>query len=78
MAYLGFAKLEKKVAAGGAKNPGAVAAAIGRKKYGKAKFQKAAAKGVSLKSAKPVNDMPMGKKMPMSKSAYKRHESYNF
>ena len=35
------AKLKKK----GVKNPKALAAAIGRKKYGKAKFQKMAAKG---------------------------------
>ena len=47
--YLGFKKLEKKVATGGATNPGAVAAAIGRKKYGKKKFQKAAATGTKLK-----------------------------
>jgi hypothetical protein len=31
--------------AGGARNPAAVAAAIGRKKYGKAKFQRLAAAG---------------------------------
>jgi hypothetical protein len=37
--------LEKSAKLGGAKNPAAVAAAIGRKKYGKAKFQKMAAKG---------------------------------
>ena len=41
-----FEALEKSIAAhGGAKNPGAVAAAIGRKKYGKARFQKMASKG---------------------------------
>lgn len=50
--YLGFAKLKEKVAKGGAKDPGAVAAAIGRKKYGKKKFQKAAAKGKSMKGMK--------------------------
>lgn len=33
-----FAALEKVAAAGGATNPGAVAAAIGRKKYGKKRF----------------------------------------
>lgn len=55
MAYVGFAKLKAKVAAGGARNPGAVAAAIGRKKYGKEKFQSYAAKGkkmVGVKKAK--------------------------
>lgn len=57
MAYLGFEKLESKIAAkGGVRNPGAVAAAIGRKKYGKERFQKAAAEGHAmkgLKAAKP-------------------------
>lgn len=45
MAYIGFKKLKKKLAAKGAKNPAALAAWIGRKKYGKKKFQAAAAKG---------------------------------
>ena len=40
-----FAAVKKSAAAGGAKDPGAVAAAIGRKKYGKKRFQKMAAKG---------------------------------
>lgn len=41
-----FKALVKKLKAkGGVSNPAAVAAAIGRKKYGKAKFQKMAAKG---------------------------------
>jgi hypothetical protein len=39
-----FAKLKRKLK-GKVKNPGAVAAAIGRKKYGKKKFQSMAAKG---------------------------------
>ena len=34
-----FAALENKLASKGARNPGALAAFIGRKKYGKAKFQ---------------------------------------
>ncbi len=37
--------LKKVVALGGATNPGAVIAKIGRAKYGKARFQKMAAKG---------------------------------
>jgi hypothetical protein len=45
MAYMGFEAVKKSAAAGGARNPGAVAAAIGRKKYTKAKFQKGAALG---------------------------------
>lgn len=41
-----FEALKEKIAAkGDVRNPGAVAAAIGRKKYGKAKFQKLAAAG---------------------------------
>lgn len=40
-----FAALKGNLATKGAKNPGALAAYIGRKKYGKKKFQKLAAKG---------------------------------
>lgn len=41
-----FAQLKASIAAkGNVRNPGAVAAAIGRKKYGTAKFQKLAAAG---------------------------------
>ncbi len=41
-----FAALKSKLASrGGVKNPSALAAAIGRKKYGKSKFQSLAAKG---------------------------------
>lgn len=39
-----FKALEESIAAGGARNPGAVAAAIGRKKFGKKKFAKLGAK----------------------------------
>ena len=47
--YMGFKKTAAAVAKGGsADNPEAVAAAIGRKKYGKEKFQKAAAAGKKL------------------------------
>jgi hypothetical protein len=49
MAYVGFDKLKGQIAAkGGVSNPGAVAASIGRKKYGKATFQKAASSGHKL------------------------------
>lgn len=51
MAYMGFKKLESSLQ-GKVDNPGAVAASIGRKKYGKARFQKAAASGHSLKGLK--------------------------
>lgn len=40
-----FAKLKGQLADRGAKNPGALAAYIGRKKLGAAKFQSLAAKG---------------------------------
>jgi hypothetical protein len=40
-----FKAVEKSAAASGASNPAAVAASVGRKKYGKAKFQKMAAAG---------------------------------
>jgi transcription antitermination factor NusG len=49
--YMGFKKLEKSLESKGAKNPAAVAAVIGRHKYGKAKFQKAAATGHKLKES---------------------------
>lgn len=55
MAYVGFDKLKKKLGKKkkkGVEDPGALAASIGRKKYGKKKFQKAAAKGVSMKGMK--------------------------
>ena len=55
MAYMGFKKVEAAVAAGGARNPAAVAAAIGRKKYGKAKFQKAAAAGETMEHMRPMH-----------------------
>ena len=40
-----FAALKKKLAAKGASNPGALAASIGRKKYGKKKMSKWSASG---------------------------------
>lgn len=43
--HVGFAAVEKAAKKGGASNPAAVAAAVGRKKYGKEKFQKMAAAG---------------------------------
>lgn len=48
MGYEGFAKVKSEVAEKGARDPGAVAAAIGRKKYGPKKFNKAAAAGRKL------------------------------
>lgn len=53
MAYLGFAKLRSKLAArrgkGKVTDPEALAAAIGRAKYGKKKFQSAAAEGKKMR-----------------------------
>ncbi len=47
--YMGFKKLKASIASrGGVTDPGAVAASIGRKKYGKKRFQTAAAKGKKL------------------------------
>jgi hypothetical protein len=40
-----FAAMKRKMAAKGAKNPGALAAYIGRQKYGKSGMAKMAAKG---------------------------------
>ena len=47
-AYMGFNKTKNALASKGAKNPEALAAWIGRKKYGKEKFQHAAATGKKL------------------------------
>lgn len=52
MAYVGFDKLKGKLKGKGIKNPGALAASIGRKKYGAKKFNKAAAKGKSMRGMK--------------------------
>ncbi len=50
MSYVGFKKLEGKLQ-GKVDNPGAVAASIGRKKYGSKTFNKAAKGGYSLRKA---------------------------
>lgn len=47
-----FAKLTKSLSARGAEDPKALAAFIGRQKYGKKKFQKLAAKGAARAAAK--------------------------
>jgi len=46
--YMGFKKVMAAAKEGGARDPAAVAAAIGRKKYGKEKFQAAAAAGKKM------------------------------
>ncbi len=56
MAYVGFSKLKGQIAAkGNVRDPGAVAASVGRAKYGKAAFQKAAASGKSLKGHRTMS-----------------------
>ncbi len=47
-----FAALQKTLAAKGARNPGGLAASIGRARYGKAKFQAMATKGRERKEGK--------------------------
>ena len=53
MAYTGFKKLKKNIQAQGksASSAGAIAASIGRKKYGKKAMSRAAAAGRKLKGA---------------------------
>lgn len=54
MSYTPFNEMKAKLAGRpGVTNPGALAAYIGRKKYGKAQFDHAAATGHSLRHAKP-------------------------
>ena len=49
---MGFNKLKASIASkGNVRNPGAVAASIGREKYGAEKFQHAAATGHALRHA---------------------------
>lgn len=51
MAYMGFSALKSKLSGNSKiRNPGAVAASIGRKKYGPKKFNAAAASGKKLGS----------------------------
>ena len=52
-----FSKLAKQLKRKGVRNPKALAASIGRKKYGKAKFQKMAAAGKRRASKLPI-DLP--------------------
>lgn len=56
MAYEGFKKVEASVAKEpGVHNPGAVAAAIGRKKYGAKAMGHAARTGTSLKGHRAIS-----------------------
>ena len=55
MGYEGFKKVEASARASGARNPGAVAASIGRKKYGKKAFQKASSSGKSMRGQRTMS-----------------------
>jgi hypothetical protein len=52
VAYVGFKALTAKLAAKGVRDPKAVAAKIGRKKYGRKAFQKRAAAGKKMRGMK--------------------------
>lgn len=53
MSYVGFDKLKGELAhEKGVKNPGALAAAIGRRKYGAKKFGRYAAAGKKMRNAR--------------------------
>lgn len=52
MAYVGFDKLKSKLTKKGVNDPAALAASIGRKKYGAKKFNKAAASGKKMRGMK--------------------------
>lgn len=68
--YMGFKKTVAAIKKGGsAENPEAVAAAIGRKKYGKEKFQKAAAAGKKLGEGDFAEDQLTPKQKEFAKLA---------
>lgn len=72
--YVGFDKLSKKIQGEGKskESADAIAASIGRKKYGKEKFQKAAAKGSPMKNnrAKIAADIAAAKERGVTKKPY--------
>lgn len=86
-AHLGFAKLEHKLAArrgkGKVRDPKAVAAAIGMKKFGKRKMESAAHSGHALGKAEPLDQLAtwLAKSIPVTlkrqlihhAGEYKRH-----
>ena len=68
--YMGFKKTVAAIKKGGSvENPEAVAAAIGRKKYGKEKFQKAAAAGKKLGEGDVAEDSLTPKQQKFAKLA---------
>ena len=61
MAYIGFKALESKLGARpGVTNPGALAASIGRKKYGAQKFNRYVSAGKSMRRAATLSSMKGG------------------
>ena len=71
--YMGFSKLEREIAKrGDVRDPGAVAASIGRKKYGKEKFQKAAAAGRKMGEARNPQELDY-QQGPEDDAEYRRH-----
>jgi HK97 family phage prohead protease len=60
-----FAKLKSSLAAKGARNPGALAAYIGRKKFGKGKFTKLAAKARGKGSHRMDEALPFVRSFPL-------------
>ena len=71
--YMGFKKLEKSLESKGAKNPAAVAAVICRHKYGKAKFQKAAATGHKLKESAINEAFKVGDRVKIHAPGFASH-----
>jgi hypothetical protein len=61
MAYEGFKAVEASAAKSGARNPAAVAAAAGRKKYGAKKFNAAARAGRKMKGETPLHHAGKGR-----------------
>lgn len=61
--YMGFKKMTKSLAAKGAEDPKALAAYIGRKKYGKEAFQKKALQARGLGRAKTIEGKGMKESM---------------
>lgn len=66
--YIGFDKLKAKLGAEkGVTDPGALAAKIGRKKYGSKAFNKSAKSGTSMKGMKPQHVVSKQKGMSTAK-----------
>lgn len=61
MSYEGFKAVEASAKKSGARNPAAVAAAVGRRKYGKKAMAKAAATGHSLRGHKTLKSKRSGR-----------------